>query len=859
MVLAISIGLFVVPTPASGDEGASSNKTALYDYWSENASLVSVPGASTSLAAGLFNPAAWAIRSKGGLYFAWSDQVGDEMLDSGISLERSDWTGIVSLRNLAFGMRSYRSEDSEDHSWHWEEYTIGLGAGMKADGWGISYSWSRGPECAATRKERLTIGSIDRGRYGSAGGAFIWEPDDGDYLVQMDLGLRPFGPRVTLFADAVWRKDQKFSEIRTGYGLECHPLRGLSIGAKALNTGELSFRVTLGLAPGLHPGASVQLDNDGEHVASTYILETGSSAPDLGLFDRIKSYPEIDLKGPMPYRRYKWFDKRRTLMGTLRQIDDCATDPRVTAVVVNLSGMRIGSEMVWELREQLAGLRAHGKKVIVYFDEAGMSGYMLASVADQIWMDPEGFLEIPGLAGGRTYCRDALEKLGIGFEEWRFFTYKSALEAFSRTSLSEADREQIGALVDDFYETIADAVTSARGITHAQWDRVINEKAVLVAREAQAAGLIDSVGTFEQAKEAAKKAGARTTPDLTAAVLGDLQGDRVWSPMEWGEPAHIALLYAIGPCSMDSGIKARLLSKKIKEARKDRRVKALVLRADSPGGSALASDLVAREIRETSKIKPVIVSQGGVAGSGGYWISMYGDTIVVSPVTITGSIGVIGGWFWDDGLGDKIGLTWDGVWRGDHADLGRGMRLPLLGMQIPERPLTTEERDRAEFLIRDCYQDFVGKVAEGRGMTVEEVDRVGQGRIWSGTRGKELGLVDEIGGLWYSLGLAKSAADIPESLPVQIVEGPSIGAFDLSFLKPKLAGILGLGSERSEALDPGESLAAWEAGGYPTAKLSPGDLLTEGERVFLEHLIRARGRPVHMMEPIQIHEGSQER
>jgi protease-4 len=259
-----------------------------------------------------------------------------------------------------------------------------------------------------------------------------------------------------------------------------------------------------------------------------------------------------------------------------------------------------------------------------------------------------------------------------------------------------------------------------------------------------------------------------------------------------------------------------------------------VLRADSPGGEVLPSDLVARELRETAKRKPVIVSQGGVAASGGYWISMYGDSIVAAPVTITGSIGVIAGWIWNKEFGDKIGFTYDGVKHGEHADLGLGIRLPVVGVMVPERPPTPEERDRAERLIRDTYEDFVSKVAAGRELDPKRVHEIAQGRVWSGRRGKDLGLVDELGGLWRSLQMAKDAAGIRSKRPVKITESPWLGTIDLSGLRPRF----------------------WGANEPAPMAVSPSYPLSEAEANLLRHMIEAKGGPVLMTEPIEIEDGS---
>jgi protease-4 len=297
---------------------------------------------------------------------------------------------------------------------------------------------------------------------------------------------------------------------------------------------------------------------------------------------------------------------------------------------------------------------------------------------------------------------------------------------------------------------------------------------------------------------------------------------------------------------MDTGIRGPVLAKAIRAAASDRHVKAIVLRADSPGGEILPSDLVAREMRDAAKKKPVLVSQGQVAASGGYWISMNADTIVASPLTITGSIGVIGGWVWNKSLGAKIGFDYDGVKRGEHSDALNGITLPLIGQTIPERPLTADERDRVEQLIRSSYKDFVGKVAAGRGLEESRVDAIGQGHVYSGTRGRELGLVDEIGGLWTTIALAKRAANIAVSRRLELTTGPVPGLVDLSGLRPRLIGAL-LGRSNAAAPD------------VEAVNLVSTPLLSRTELDFLRTLVRSNGKPLVLIDPLEIHDGSPDR
>ena len=253
--------------------------------------------------------------------------------------------------------------------------------------------------------------------------------------------------------------------------------------------------------------------------------------------------------------------------------------------------------------------------------------------------------------------------------------------------------------------------------------------------------------------------------------------DNAVVPEQWGARPKIALVYGIGVCDMNSGIRARFLEREFLKLRDDNSVKAVVFRVDSPGGSGMASDVVVEALKKCAAEKPVIVSQGQVAGSGGYWISIYGNKILAGPNTITGSIGVIGGWIWDKGISEKLGMTSDHVQRGEHADLMSGVTLPLLGLTIPSRNLRVDERATVEEWIRDHYNDFVAKVADGRGKTKSQADSLAQGRFYSGVQGLENGLVDEIGGLMRALDIAKKDAGIDKDDDFELLQIPQNRGF----------------------------------------------------------------------------------
>jgi protease-4 len=391
--------------------------------------------------------------------------------------------------------------------------------------------------------------------------------------------------------------------------------------------------------------------------------------------------------------------------------------------------------------------------------------------------------------------------------------------------MSDADREQRLDIIEDIYETVRAEVTSSRGRDTATFDDWVNEEVLMSAKKAVELGIADELGRWSDRKDVIKKLeGERKR----AVDRDDLAGNR-YPSMLWGEDPKIAVVYALGECAMDTGIKARKLGRIFNGLTKKEDVKAVVFRVDSPGGDGMASDIVAEALRKCAQKKPVIVSQGDVAASGGYWISMYGTEIYALPTTITASIGVIGGWVWDDGVGEKIGHTSDHVQVGKHADLGYGIRLLLAGPMLPKRNLTEYERGRMEKEIKIFYEEFVEKVADGRKMTPEEVHKLAEGHVYSGTRGKELGLVDEIGGLSAAIGAARLAAGIPDDEVVEIIEYPKLPVFNMKFSQGPI-GMLGIFVED-------------EGGGENE------EFLLHPEWTYLRAIVNNPGAPLYMLPP----------
>jgi protease IV len=497
------------------------------------------------------------------------------------------------------------------------------------------------------------------------------------------------------------------------------------------------------------------------------------------------SFVELNLQGRMKYQRFRFLDQSNTLKDILGYIKAAGNDEISAGVVLNLSGMSINREMTWEIRNELQQIKGKGKRVYIYFDRLDMNGYHLASVADKIIIDPVGSLSLEGYVAGKTYFTGTLEKIGIGFNEIRNFRYKSAYETFSRQEMSEADEEQLQAIVDSYYELARTDITKARGFSGAEFDSIVNNTPFFFSDEAINMGLADTIARWDKMQDIVRKYESKYKSFISPTSLSEYKNP---DDNYWGEKPRIAVVYALGICAMDEGINARQLVKQLESVLSSSNVKAVVLRVDSPGGDALASDLISEKIKEYKYRKPIIISQGYVAASGGYWLSMYGDTIVAAPNTITGSIGVIGAWVYNTSLKEKIGATTDHVKRGAHADLPFGMGIPFIGMSIPDRNLTEVEEARFREGIDKSYRMFVNKVSEGRRKTYDEIHEVAQGRIWSGTDGSMIGLVDVVGNLNTAINIALEKSGLKEG-EYEIIELPEPGLIDFNMFVPRLAGI----------------------------------------------------------------------
>jgi protease-4 len=463
-------------------------------------------------------------------------------------------------------------------------------------------------------------------------------------------------------------------------------------------------------------------------------------------------------------------------MDTLPEMVDCieraAEDSRIKAIDLRVQGLEAGLARTQELRDALKHFRDVGKPILAYLETVGNRDYYLASVADEVYLMPGGMVMTTGLLADASFYRGTLDKLKIQPEMEHIGAYKSASEQWTRESMSDPQRFVTNSILDGLYAQFIDGIAASRKLAPGEV-RAAVDKGMLTPEEARDAKLVDDLLYIDQVEDKLRKrVGAYS--EIKIRNYKKASGSRWYG-------ARIAVINANGAIvSGRSGsgafggefIGSETLSHMLKEAREESGIRAVILRVDSPGGSGVASDAIWRETRLYRDAKrPLIVSMGDVAGSGGYYIAMAADAIVAEPATITGSIGVISGKFNMRGLyEDWLGIHRDQIKRGENADLFSDYT-----------GYTDAQRATVRRQMESFYKDFVHKAAEGRGKKDQEIDLVGQGRIWTGEQALEIGLVDELGGLREAIEIAKRKAGIGAHDRVSIEMWPRRKGFFQSF------------------------------------------------------------------------------
>ncbi|GAB2474965.1 signal peptide peptidase SppA [Hymenobacter qilianensis] len=430
-------------------------------------------------------------------------------------------------------------------------------------------------------------------------------------------------------------------------------------------------------------------------------------------------------------------------------------DDNIKGIFLNVELVQAGMATLEEIRNELIDFKKSGKFVVAYNDLASEKSYYLASVANRIYLNPQGTLEFNGLSSETYYYKNLFEKLGVEPYIFRVGSFKSAVEPYFRENMSDSARLQTSSFLNSMNDFMLSHVAKSRKIAPARLRVISDSMLVHNADDAKRLGLVTNLGYYDQALSfMKKKVGVDEDEKLGLVSLGTYQ--RGEDETSGSGSKRIAVIYADGDIVTGKGgnndIGSTRFAEAIRQARLDDRVKAVVLRVNSPGGSSLASDIIYREVVLTKKVKPIVCSMSDVAASGGYFIAMACDTIVAHPNTITGSIGVFGVLpNIQPLLRDKLGITTDRVTTGKFSDL------PTI-----TRPLSAYEQQQLQAEVNRIYADFTTKAAKGRNMPVEKLRGYASGRVWSGSEAKERGLVDVLGSFEDALSIAARRANLDE-------------------------------------------------------------------------------------------------
>ena len=457
----------------------------------------------------------------------------------------------------------------------------------------------------------------------------------------------------------------------------------------------------------------------------------------------------------------------------LNNIDFAKTDTNIKGIYLELSSIPTSTATLQEIRNKLIEFKESGKFIVAYGENYSQSAYFLATAADKIYVNPEGMVDLHGMASQVMFYKHLLEKLDVEMQIVRGPNnrFKSAVEPYFLDKMSEANREQMDKLLSSVWGEILTSISQSRDISVEQLNQIADQMETFSdAKKALEYNLVDGL-MYKDEMLAELKSLTGSKNKINAVPNAKYATSYTF---ENGSKNEIAIIYAEGQIfdgkGQEGNIYSENLSKTIRKAREDKDVKAIVLRVNSPGGSAVASAIIGHELDLAKEVKPVIVSMGNYAASGGYWISANGDYIFADPTTLTGSIGVFGTFPNMKGLlNDKIGLTFDVVKTNENADFGNFTE-----------PLTEFQYAKLQQMVVKTYDEFTGRVAEGRGLRQSYVDSIGQGRVWSGVDAIEIGLVDQLGDMEDAIAYAAQQAGIADDY--KVVEMPKQKDFMTRFL-----------------------------------------------------------------------------
>ena len=480
------------------------------------------------------------------------------------------------------------------------------------------------------------------------------------------------------------------------------------------------------------------------------------------VIDRVQDSPLSELFGAMNHEPGK-----NGLNKILSNIKKAKRDTNIVGIYLQCGNIQTGYATIEEIRNALIDFKKSGKFVVSYSEIYSQKGYYLATAADSLYLFKEGYLQFQGLNMENLYFKNMFEKIGIEWVAFKHGKFKSGVESFSSDKMSDEDRLQRKELLEGIWSHLTERIADSRGLTKAEVNNFVNSNTFMSDNKLLVSSqLIDGLKYEDEVLELLKKLSKTATEDKTNSVSLK-KYDSAFVPEEIKELTmdKIAIIYAEGGIDMSKsdGIQSKELAKTIREAREDENIKAIVLRVNSPGGSAMGSDIIWRELLLAKKAKPLIVSMGDLAASGGYYISCVADTIFAQKSTITGSIGIYAQIPNFKSLREKVGVNVDGVSTNKNSDF-------LNGLSFLTRPWNESEKAMIQAYIERGYKSFVSKVTDGRDMTFDQVDAIAQGRIWTGVAANDIKLVDGFGGIDDAVEAAKNRAKLKNFRLVELPE-----------------------------------------------------------------------------------------
>lgn len=728
-ILIINILLFCSLFPIV----ATANPQKVRTYLPTNSVAMSDDALST-----FFNPAGLGASRALNLYYLrtyHSDYPGDDAF-------------FVSAPGGGFSMEFANASDDIDFT----RYSLSAGRHFGSSlYWGTSYSWINSDDKDYDKYKSISVGLMYRRRFFSIGaiGRDLNRPKLNNQklgpIYDFGLAIRPGTWRTTLSVDM--RKVKEVPGLDFSYAVEVRPIRELMF--RGTYNSDQSYDIRFGINIG-HYGIG----------SANYYEENRKSNAGVGYFH----FSTASLTRPI-------LRKRQFLRMEMEDVDRILRiakwDDDVAGAIVQINGSSYGLGKLQEIRDAILDFKKSGKVVISYLTDCSTGEYIVASACDSILIHPSTYLRLVGIRSERIYYKGLLDKIGVRALLDHIGKYKSASEGFTRENMSEASRENLNSILDDLYDQLTTDIGTDRGWTTEHVKKLI-DKGPYSANEAIRNNLVDEIVYSEGLQHRAKKLAKR---DVELVDVREYLNSGLY-PQNWYVPIpQIAVIEAKGmmvtgesfidPFTGTQVMGADTIARAIRNTRNNDAIKAVVLRIDSGGGLVIAADIIWNELLQLTVKKPLIVSMGDIAGSGGYYIAVPADVIVAEPGTITGSIGVIGGKYSTHGLYDKLGINKEIIKRGKHADIYSNYN-----------DYSLEEQEIIKKQIKEIYDDFVSKVTRGRKHLMRvDVEKVSQGLVWTGRQAKEIGLIDELGGLSKALSIAQIKAGL-QTKQVEIVRLP---------------------------------------------------------------------------------------